>query len=306
MLTPGKRPSGRGRTAAGRRAGLIAHGRVPLGHRINVRQNRYTLSMEYKTIDFSVRDQVASVVLNQPERANAIDEWVAKELLDVAIRCDEDPAVRAVLLRGRGPMFSGGGNLKVFAGKGDDLPGYLKGTTTYLHGAISRLVRQSAPTVCAVHGFAAGGGLSLAMSCDLVVASETAKFTMAYTKAGLTPDGSSTYFLARLVGLRRAMDMTLTNRVLTASEALEWGLVSRVVPDGEVFDAAEALAHQLAAGPTWALGTAKELLHRGLSESLETQMEFETRAIADAVRTTDAREGVNAFLEKRRPVFVGR
>ncbi len=262
--------------------------------------------MAYRTIEFSVRDQVASVVLNQPDRANAIDERVARELLEVATRCDESSEVRAILIRGQGAMFCGGGNLKVFAQKGEDLPGYLKHTTTLLHAAISRLARQAAPTVCAVHGFAAGGGLSLAISCDLVVAAETAKFAMAYTKAGLTPDGSSTYFLPRLIGLRRAMDMTLTNRVLTSAEALEWGLVSRVVCDGEVFDVAEALACQLASGPTWALGKSRELIHRGLAESLETQMELETRAIADAVRTVDAREGVRAFLEKRKPSFIGR
>lgn len=262
--------------------------------------------MDYRAIDFSVRDHVAHIVLNRPEQANAITEDVAKELLDVAICCDEDSGVRAVLLRGSGRMFCGGGDLKAFAGKGDELPGYLKRTTTYLHGAISRFVRQSAPTVCAVHGFAAGGGFSLAIASDLVLAAESAKFTMAYTKAGLTPDGSSTYFLARLVGLQKAMDMALTNRVLTASEALDWGLVSRMVADGDLIDEAEALARRLASGPTWAFGAAKELLHRGFTESLETQMELETRAIADAVRTIDAREGIASFVAKRKPRFVGR
>ena len=146
----------------------------------------------------------------------------------------------------------------------------------------------------------------MAVASDLVVASESAKFTMAYTKAGLTPDGSSTYFLPRLIGLRRTMDMVLTNRVLTAREALEWGLVSRVTPDGELLSSAESLARELAEGATWALGAAKNLVRGSMSESLETQMELETRAIADAVRTADGMEGVNAFLQKRRPCFEGR
>ena len=266
---------------------------------------RYTLAMEYQAIDFGVRDQVAHVVLDRPYQANVINADVAKELLAAAIECDENPNVRAVLIRGEGPMFSGGGDLKSFAKKGSALPAYLKETTTFLHGAISRFARQSAPTVCAVHGFAAGGGFSLAIASDLVVAAESAKFTMAYTKAGLTPDGSSTYFLARSIGLQRAMDMALTNRVLTAAEALQWGLISRVAADHELVEAAEELARRLASGATWALGTAKGLLHRGLTESLETQMELETRAIADAVRTADGREGISAFLEKRRPSFVG-
>lgn len=262
--------------------------------------------MAYRSLDFSVRDQVAHLVLNRPDRANVISAEVARELLEAAIECDENPDVRAVLIRGEGRMFSAGGNLKAFAEKEDRLPAYLKETTTYLHGAISRLVRQSAPTVCAVHGFAAGGGFSLAIAGDLVVAAESAKFTMAYTKVGLTPDGSSTYFLTRLVGLRRAMDLALTNRVLTAGEALEWGLISRVVRDEELVQAAEDLAKALASGPTWASGVTKELFHRGWTESLETQMELETRAIADAVRTADAQEGIAAFLDKRRPSFVGR
>ncbi len=261
--------------------------------------------MDYQAIRFDIQDHVAHVVLNRPGNANSINADVARELMLVAIDCDENPEVRAVLIRGEGPMFSGGGDLKTFAKKGDELSAYLKETTTYLHGAISRFARQSAPTVSAVHGFAAGGGFSLAIASDLVLAAESAKFTMAYTNAGLTPDGSSTYFLPRLVGLRRAMDMALTNRVLTAREALDWGLVSRVTADDELVGAAESLACKLAKGATWAFGAAKGLLHRGMHESLETQMEMETRAIADAVRTVDGRAGIGAFLEKRRPSFQG-
>ncbi|MCY4597233.1 MAG: enoyl-CoA hydratase-related protein [Bryobacterales bacterium] len=262
--------------------------------------------MSYHGIKFQVREHVAHVVLNRPKAANTINVEIAKDLMMAAIRCDEDPAVRSILIRGEGPMFSGGGDLKTFASQGGELPAYLKETTTYLHGAISRFVRQAAPTVCAVHGFAAGGGFSLAIASDLVIAAESAKFTMAYTKAGLTPDGSSTYFLGRLIGLQRAMDMALTNRTLTASEAHSWGLVSRVVDEDDLVEEAKGLALKLADGPTWAYGATKDLLHRGLSESLETQMELETRAIANAVRTDDAKEGVQSFLEKREARFAGR
>ncbi len=262
--------------------------------------------MDRQAVRFEVRDRVAHVILNRPDKANVITAEVARDLMHASIACDENPEVRSVLIRGEGPMFSGGGDLKTFAGKGESLPTYLKETTTYLHAAISRFARQAAPTVCAVQGFAAGGGFSLAVASDLVVASESARFMMAYTKAGLTPDGSSTYFLPRLVGLQRALDMALTNRVLSAREAMEWGLVSRVVVDGELRDTAESLAHSLAGGATWALGMCKALMQGGLNESLETQMEMETRAIADAVRTADGREGISAFLEKRKPKFQGR
>ncbi len=265
----------------------------------------YTRAMARPAIAFSVDGGVAHVVLDRPDRANTINADVARELMRIAIRCDEDPTVRAVLVRSTGPMFSGGGDLKAFGARGQDLPAYLKETTTYLHAAISRLTRQAAPTICAVQGFAAGGGFSLATACDLVVAARSAKFTMAYTRAGLTPDGSSSYFLPRLVGLRRAIDLALTNRVLSAEEALEWGLISRVVPDADLAPESEALAKQLAAGPTWALGSAKGLLHAGFGQPLETQMELESRTIADAVRRHDAREGIRAFTEKRKPSFTG-
>jgi 2-(1,2-epoxy-1,2-dihydrophenyl)acetyl-CoA isomerase len=148
--------------------------------------------------------------------------------------------------------------------------------------------------------------LSLVCAADLVLAAESAKFTVAYTRAGLVPDGSSTYFLSRIVGLRRALELTLTNRVLSAAEAMALGIVTRVVPEASLFREAQALAAELAAGPTQAFATAKRLLHSGWTGTLETQMELETRAIADIARTDDAREGIAAFIAKRVPVFQGR
>ncbi|HYD47865.1 MAG TPA: enoyl-CoA hydratase-related protein, partial [Terriglobales bacterium] len=145
--------------------------------------------------------------------------------------------------------------------------------------------------------------MSLACAADLVVAAESAKFTMAYTRAGLVPDGSSSYFLSRIVGLRRALELTLTNRVLSAAEALALGIVTRVAPDAELRPQAEALASELAEGATHSLGLAKRLLHQGWNNTLESQMELESRAIADAARTPNAREGILAFVEKRRPNF---
>jgi 2-(1,2-epoxy-1,2-dihydrophenyl)acetyl-CoA isomerase len=128
---------------------------------------------------------------------------------------------------------------------------------------------------------------------------------MAYTRAGLTPDGSSTHFLPRVVGLNRALDMALTNRVLSAKEAMEWGIVSRVVPDAEVHAQAEALAKQIAAGPTRAFGNVKRLMRTGWTETLETQMAYEADSIAEMTRLADAREGITAFVEKRAPRFTG-
>jgi 2-(1,2-epoxy-1,2-dihydrophenyl)acetyl-CoA isomerase len=154
-----------------------------------------------------------------------------------------------------------------------------------------------------VNGSAGGAGLSLAIFADLVLAAESAKFTLAYTRAGLSPDGGSTYFLPRIIGMRRALEMALTNRVLSAKEALEWGLVTKVVPDAQLQAEAQALAAQLAAGATPAFGAAKRLLQHSFSESLETQMELEAQAIADQARGAHAREGIAAFIAKRAAKF---
>jgi 2-(1,2-epoxy-1,2-dihydrophenyl)acetyl-CoA isomerase len=157
--------------------------------------------------------------------------------------------------------------------------------------------------VAAVQGSAAGAGMGFVGASDLVVAGESAKFVMAYTGVGLTPDGSSSWFLPRMVGLRRALELTFTNRVLSAAEALDWGLITQVVPDDQLLDEAGALATRLAAGPAQALAAAKRLLHTSLEETLETHLAREAEAISHASGTPEGVEGVAAFVEKRAPVF---
>jgi 2-(1,2-epoxy-1,2-dihydrophenyl)acetyl-CoA isomerase len=264
------------------------------------------LSVQEPTILFKVQGGVARIVLDRPKAANSINLDLARELMRAATRCDEDPTIRAVVITGAGNTFCVGGDLKSFAAQGERLSQHLREVTTYLHAAVSRLVRTDAPVIAAVNGTAAGAGMSLACACDLVLAAETARFTMAYTRVGLTPDGSSSYFLPRLVGLRRAMELTLTNRVLSAREALDWGIVSHVIADGELEAQVDALASDLASGATEALGASKRLLHGGWSETLETQLEHEGRTISSASRTADGREGIAAFLEKRAPRFGAR
>jgi len=259
----------------------------------------------YSTLLFEVRDNVGRITLNRPETGNVLNLQMANELMEVALRCDEEPQVRAILLTGAGKNFCLGGDLKSFAAQGENMAYHLKEVTGGFHIAVARLTRSKAPVVAAVQGAAAGGGLSLMCACDLVLAAESAKFTVAYTKIGLTPDGSGSYFLPRLVGLKRALELTLTNRMFSAHEAAHWGIVTRVVPDAELMAQAEALAVQMAAGPTMAFGAAKRLLHSGWTEPLETQMELESRSIADMGRTSDAREGIGAFLAKRQPTYKG-
>jgi 2-(1,2-epoxy-1,2-dihydrophenyl)acetyl-CoA isomerase len=262
--------------------------------------------MTYQNLILEMRDHVATITLNRPEAYNALDLGLGRDLFHATLEVDEDPDVRCVVITGAGKAFCAGGNVKDFA---DNLPriGILvKELTTYLHGAVSRLARSNKPVIMAVNGVAAGGGLSFALSGDVVIAAESARFTMAYSKIAATPDGSSSYFLPRLIGLRRALELYLTNRVLSAREALEWGLVTRVVPDAELRSAVDALARELAAGPTLAIGGAKRLFHQSTWESLETQMELEAQAIAASGHTEDFREGVTAFANKQTPTFKGR
>jgi 2-(1,2-epoxy-1,2-dihydrophenyl)acetyl-CoA isomerase len=262
--------------------------------------------MRHETITLDTAAGVATVTLNRPDAFNALNLTLGRELLSVVIELDEDPAVRCIVVTGAGKAFCGGGDVKDFA---DNLPrvgALIKELTTYVHGAVSRLVRTPKPVLTAVNGVAAGGGLSLAIAGDLVLAAESARFTMAYSRIAATPDGSSTYWLPRLVGLRRATELFYTNRVLTAREALEWGLVSRVVPDTELREATRRLAEELAQGPTLALGRGKLLFHAATTESLETQMELESQSIARSGHSEDFAEGVRAFVAKRPPVFKGR
>jgi len=259
--------------------------------------------MQYSALLFEIRNNIARITLNRPDAANALNLELSKDLMYAALQCDQDPTIRAVIITGAGRLFCAGGDLKSFAAQGEQLPYHLKEVTTYLHAAMSRFTRMDAPVIAAVNGTAAGAGMSLVCACDLVLAAESARFTMAYTRAGLTPDGSSTYFLPRIVGLRRALELTLTNRLLSAQEAQEWGIVTRVVPDGHLIAETDTLATQLASGATIALGATKRLLQSGWTETLETQMEHETQSIAAMAHTADGREGITAFLEKRSPQF---
>lgn len=259
----------------------------------------------YATLRFEQRDAIARITLNRPQAHNSLNREMADDLYSVALRCAHDEQIRAVILTGEGSVFCAGGDLKSFHAERDALPAKLAALLDHFHGAVTHLSRMRAPVIAAVNGVAAGAGLSLACAADLVLAAESAHFTMAYTRAGLTPDGSATFFLPRIVGLHRALDLALTNRALTAAEAEAWGIVSRVVPDAALAGEAWALAEQLAHGATLALGGAKRLLRESFSNTLETQLNHESDSITAMTRTSDGREGIAAFVEKRPPHFTG-
>jgi 2-(1,2-epoxy-1,2-dihydrophenyl)acetyl-CoA isomerase len=211
------------------------------------------------------------------------------------------------VLRGAGPNFCAGGDIKDFASKGEALPDYLREATSWLQICVTALMRLNAPVVAAVHGYAAGGGgFGLVCAADLVVAAESAKFLPGATRAGMAPDAGVSVTLPRLVGLRRAMELVLTNPTLTAARAQEIGLVTTVVPDDELDAAAANLAAALAAGAPLALAESKRLLWDGVGRSVESALPDEARTVAALSGTADAREGLAAVIERRRPVFTGK
>lgn len=262
--------------------------------------------MDYKAILFEKRDNVAYITLNGPDDANALDLTTAEELHQAALDCDQDEDVRGILITGKGRMFCGGGDLKFFHGSGADVKSLLMQVTLHFHRAVSLFNRMNAPVVMAINGTAAGGGFSFAISGDIILAAESAKFTLAYTAAGLSPDGSSTYLLPRYIGLRRAKELMLTNRLLTAAEAADYDIVDRVVPDDQLMEEAEKQVRAFASGPTKAFGAVKRLLDGTFKESLETQMELESRSIASLAASGDGAEGIDAFVGKRKPDFKGK
>jgi 2-(1,2-epoxy-1,2-dihydrophenyl)acetyl-CoA isomerase len=262
--------------------------------------------MTYAALLYAVEDAVATITLNRPDAYNALDLALAREVFEAVLEADEDRTVRCIVVTGAGRAFCAGGDVKGFHDNIDRVGVLIKQLTTYLHGAVSRLARTPKPVIMAINGVAAGGGMSFALAGDVVVAAESAKFTLAYSKIAASPDGSSTWFLPRLIGIRRAVDLYFTNRTLSAREALEWGLVSRVFPDAEFQSAVAALARELARGPTAAFGRAKALFHESTQESLETQMELEAQAIAQSGATEDFRNGVAAFSRKQPVAFAGR
>ncbi|MCG7595847.1 enoyl-CoA hydratase/isomerase family protein [Mycobacterium sp. PSTR-4-N] len=257
---------------------------------------------DFHTIDVQRSAGLVRLTLNRPAAANGINAEMAGELAAAAAACD-DPAVRVVVITGAGRFFSAGGDLKEFA-SAPHRGRHLKGVADDLHRAISTFARCDAVVITAVNGAAAGAGFSLAVLGDITVAAESASFTMAYTRVGLTPDGGATYLLPRLVGMARAKELMLTNRRLSAQDALQWGLVTEVVADDALTARVDDLAAGLLRTSGGANGGVKALLLDSFGNGVEAQMELEGRMIAGRAESADGREGVDAFLAKRTPDFA--
>jgi len=248
---------------------------------------------------------LAHLTLARAEAGNAMNRDLIERFAAVCEQVAADRSVRAVLIDAQGKNFCVGGDIRAFAEE-RDAGAFIEQLAGRLHDGLALLATIDAPVIAAVQGAAAGAGLSLAVSADLVLAGQGASFALAYTGIGLTSDGGATWSLPRLIGLRRTQEMAYLNRRLSAAEAQEWGLITGVVADEDLAAEALATARRIAAGPTLAFGGVKRLLRASFGAELSDQLGAEARAIGAAMRTSDAQDAIQAFLAREAPVFTGR
>ncbi|MCV7177821.1 enoyl-CoA hydratase/isomerase family protein [Mycolicibacterium sphagni] len=254
-----------------------------------------------------IDDGVAVISLNRPEAANAMNLHLLMAFHAALLKCHGTRAVRAVVVRGLGRNFCAGGDVNDFLAHGDRLPDHVKEVSSWFQAVTAAIIALDVPVIAAVHGYATGGGgLGLVGSCDFVLAAQTAKFKSGAIGVGMVPDGGLTVTLTHLVGFRKAVELILANPTLDADEAMRIGLVTRVVPDDELFDEALALAHSLAQAPPVAVAEAKRLLWNGLGSGVAAALIQEANAEVRLARTADCLEGLSAAVARRSPVFDGR
>ncbi len=263
--------------------------------------------MELDAFELTIDDGVAHIIWNQPERGNPFDGTFCREYSALAVECDENPRVRAVLMEARGRYFSVGGDLKAFGSDRDALPHKIKSWSAPLHAGISRFARMDAPVIIACHSLVTGGAVALTAAADFAYASADARFYAAFAGIGFASDAGSTYHLARRVGQRRALDFLLRNLTWNAEQACRYGLINEVLADeASLRERSHALAHELANGPTLAYGEIKRLMLSTFDQPLETQIELEAQALARMARTDDAWNALQAVARREKAVFAGR
>jgi 2-(1,2-epoxy-1,2-dihydrophenyl)acetyl-CoA isomerase len=263
--------------------------------------------MSYKTLLFQVEENVAKIVLNRPEAMNALSTDLALELIEVFQDLSSKEDVRAVVITGSGKAFSAGGDVKQMSTVlGDDAPAKFRLALDVYHKLIILMRELPKPIIAAINGVAAGAGFNLALACDVRIASEKAKFSQAFIRIGLIPDFGGTFFLPRIVGTAKAMELMMTGELIDAEKAQQLGLVNLTVKLEELEQTAEFFAKQAADLPTSAIGRLKKLINSSLNSSLSEQLEAEAQMQMECSATEDFKEGVRSFVEKRKPNFTGK
>lgn len=264
--------------------------------------------MTFETVIFELDGAVATVQMNRPEALNAISRQLTADLL-AAFELAVSENVRAIILTGSGRAFCSGGDLREIRSLGEqegNIEAFLDKPLKQLHQVIRFIRETPIPFIAAVNGICAGAGTNFALACDLLIAAEDATFNEAFVRIGLTPDCGGTFFLPRAIGEKLAAEMFLTGAAITAKRAAEIGMINRVVPSGKLLLAAGQLAQQLSTGPTASFGRIKRMMNRSFSNDLASQLDLEAECQLESGRANDFREGVDAFFEKRKPLFSGR
>lgn len=257
------------------------------------------------TVLYAVRDGVASITFNRPQVMNALDAGTIARLRETCEQAARDATVRVILLRGAGPAFLAGGDVATFHANLTRMPEMVPQMAGELHRAVLALRRAPKIVVASVHGAIAGAGVSLVLAGDLVIAADDARFTLAYSRIGASPDGGATWFLPRIVGYQKALELMLLSDSVDAATMKALGVVNHVVPRAVLEEETARLAMRLAAGPCAAYAETKRLANQAFGNVLETHLDAEVGAFARCAATRDFAEGVTAFVEKRKPVFTG-
>jgi 2-(1,2-epoxy-1,2-dihydrophenyl)acetyl-CoA isomerase len=260
--------------------------------------------MEYKTLETRVKDNVAYVTLNRPERLNSFDLKLGGELYQVLKKYGSNSDIRAVVIRGTGKGFCGGGDVKDMY-VAEDKPRFLRDLTKAIHRCVIEIREMEKPVIAAVNGAAFGAGLSLALACDIIIAVKNAKMCTAFIGIGLAP-GCGTQLFTKLVGYQRACEYILTSKSFSAEEGKQLGVVNKVVEDSELDDAVEDFVDKFRKLPPIAVGKAKMLINKGLENEMVAHLELESETASWSAGTMDFKEGVTAFVEKRKPVYKGK
>lgn len=264
--------------------------------------------MKFETILFEQQGGTAVISMNRPERFNSINNHLCEELVKAFEICKDEDSIRAVVLTGVGGAFSSGGDLKA-AREDIGTPNqskFFRDTTKTFHRLISDIRLLPKPVIASINGSLGGGGFSLALACDLRIAADGAKFKQSYTGIGLSPDGAFTLFAGVLIGFGKTSELLFLDPVLSAHEALEIGLINKVVGCEELSAATMEWAEKLASGATKSYAVSKALLNRSLLSTLESHLELERQGIIGSSLSEDFAEGITAFFEKRSPVFIGK
>lgn len=259
-----------------------------------------------ETLLYSFADSIATISFNRPVAMNSFNKEMADELAELTEKVGADNSIRAVLLNGAGDLFMAGGDIQFFHKRLDIMPAGVMKIVRTLNASIINLMQMPKPVLASVHGSVAGVGISLMAACDLVIAAENTKFTMAYSGLGISPDGGASWNLPRLAGTKKAMEWILLPDIFAAHTAEKHGLINWLVPAEKLAEETQKILRKLANGPTYSYAHAKRLVNDSWRHDLGTQLELEGRAFEACSITEDFKAGVTGFLNKTRPKFIGK